>query len=527
MSLLRDVRFALRTLLRRPGFTAAAAVTLALGIGANTAIFSAVRVALIRPLPYPEPERLAMIWELSPREQPNVVNSGNFLAWQERNRSFDSMAAYAITRANLAGQGAPERVRFGIFTTDLLRTLGVSPLRGRDVEAGDSLPGGQGVVLLSEGYWRRRFGADPEVIGRGLTLNGKAVTVVGVAPRLTLPRSLDESTDVDVWSPLPISERTRTAGGRWLQVVGRLRDGVAREQAGAELETLMAELQRERPDVNARWGVSVAAFHADLVKDVRGALLALMGAVGLLLLIACVNVAGLMLAQALAREREIAVRSALGAGAGRLARQLLTESLVLAALGTGLGLPLGSWMLRGLLALLPGELPLVGEASLDSSVLAFTLAAAVLSAIGFGLVPALRVARPNLVEALKEGGHTSGAGRRRRSLRDALVVAEVAIALVLLVGAGLTVRSFQRLSGVDPGFDPHSALTLQVSLPSASYSDGASQTRYFEQALDQLAALPGAESAGVISWRPLGTGSRTSYWPLDRPTPPPGEELVA
>jgi len=527
MSLLRDVRFALRTLLRRPGFTAAAAVTLALGIGANTAIFSAVRVALIRPLPYPEPERLAMIWELSPRQEPNVVNSGNFLAWQERNRSFDSMAAYAITRANLAGQGAPERVRFGIFTTDLLRTLGVSPLHGRDVEAGDSLPGGQGVVLLSEGYWRRRFGADPEVIGRGLTLNGKAVTVVGVAPRLTLPRSLDESTDVDVWSPLPISERTRTAGGRWLQVVGRLRDGVALEQAGAELETLMAELQRERPDVNARWGVSVAAFHADLVKDVRGALLALMGAVGLLLLIACVNVAGLMLAQALAREREIAVRSALGAGAGRLARQLLTESLVLAALGTGLGLPLGSWMLRGLLALLPGELPLVGEASLDSSVLAFTLAAAVLSAIGFGLVPALRVARPNLVEALKEGGHTSGAGRRRRSLRDALVVAEVAIALVLLVGAGLTVRSFQRLSGVNPGFDPNGALTLQVSLPSASYSDGASQTRYFERALDQLAALPGAESAGVISWRPLGTGSRTSYWPLDRPTPPPGEELVA
>ena len=296
MSLLRDVRFALRTLLRRPGFTAAAAVTLALGIGANTAIFSAVRVALIRPLPYPEPERLAMVWELSPREQPNVVNAGNFLAWEERNRSFESMGAYAITRANLAGHGAPERVRYGIITTDFLRTLGVRPLLGRSVELADSQPGGEGVVLLSEGYWRRRLGADPEVIGRGLTLNGRAVTVVGVAPRLTLPRSLDESTDVDVWTPLQLTEQLRAQGGRWLQVVGRLRDGVALEQAGAELETLMAELERERPAVNARWGVTVAAFHADMVKDVRGALLALMGAVGLLLLIACVNVAGLMLA---------------------------------------------------------------------------------------------------------------------------------------------------------------------------------------------------------------------------------------
>ena len=527
MSMLQDTRLAWRALWRRPGFTAAAAATLALGIGANTAIFSAVRATLIRPLPYPEPERLAMIWEGSPRGEPNVVNAANFLAWEERSRSFESMGAYAIARGNLVGHGTPERVRYGIVTAEFLRTLGIGPVLGRDLEAADSQPGEQMVTLLSEGFWRRRFAADPEVIGRGFTLNGRAATVVGVWPRLTLPRSLDESTDVDVWTPLPITEQVRTAGGRWLQVVGRLRKGMALEQAQAEMATVMAELERERPDVNGGWGVRVAAFHSDLVKDVRGALLALMGAVGLLLLMACVNVAGLMLAQALAREREIAVRSALGAGAGRLVRQLLTESLVLATLGTALGLPLGSWMLRGLLALLPGELPLVGEARLDGGVLAFTLATAVASAIGFGLVPALRVVRPDLVEALKEGGHAAGAGRRRRSLRDALVVAEVAIALVLLVGAGLTVRSFHRLSGVDPGFDPRGALTLQVSLRSARYPDDASRNRYFAQALERLAALPGVESAGGISWRPLGTGSRTDFWPLDRPKPQPGEEPVA
>jgi len=527
MSLLRDIRFALRTLSRRPGFTAAAAVTLALGIGANTAIFSAVRVALIRPLPYPEPERLAMIWEIRPGKEPNVVNPGNFLAWEERNRSFSSMGGYAITRGNLAGHGVPERVRYGILTTEFPRTLGVNPLLGRDVEAADSRPGEAGVVWLSEGYWRRRFGADPEVIGRGLSLNDREVSVVGVLPRLTLQRSIDESTDVDVWKPLRVTEETRTRGGRWLQVVGRLRDGVGLEQAQAEMTTLMAELERERPEDNARWGASVAAFHADLVKDVRGALLALLGAVGLLLLIACVNVAGLMLAQALAREREIAVRSALGAGAGRLVRALLTESLVLTALGTGLGLLLGSWGLQGLLALLPGEVPLVAEARLDGGVLAFTLAAAVLSAIGFGLVPAFRVARPNIVEALKEGGHTAGAGRRRRGLRDALVVAEVATALVLLVGAGLALRSFHRLSGVDTGFEPHDALTLQVSLPSARYEDGASKTRYLGEALDRLAALPGVESTGAISWRPLNAADSTSFWPLDRPKPESGEAPVA
>jgi len=524
--MLGDLRFACRSLWRRPGFTIATVVTLALGIGASAAIFSAVRAALIRPLPYPEPERLAMIWEHSPRGENNVVNPGNFLAWEERCLSFESMGAYAIARANLAGHAEPDRVRYGIITTGFLGTLGVRPVLGRDLEPADSQPGGGAVVLLSEGYWRRRFGAAPGVIGSGLLLNGAPVTVVGVVPRLTLPRSLDESTDVDVWTPLPITEETRHSGGRWLQVIGRLRPGATLQGAQAELDTVMAGLEREHPDLDARWGVVVAAFHTDLVKDVRGALVALMGAVILLMAIACVNVSGLMLAQALGREREVAVRSALGATGGRLVRQLLTESALLMGLGTAVGLALGGWLLRGLLALLPREVPLVGEARLDAGVLAFMLAVAAVSVVGFGLAPALQAARPNLVAALKEGGRTAGSGRRHR-LRDALAVAEVALALVLLVGAGLTVHSFYRLSGVQPGFQPTDALTLQVSLPSVGYPDDASRQRYFDEALLRLSALPGVESAGAISWRPLATGSRTDFWPLDRPKPQPGDERVA
>jgi predicted permease len=293
------------------------------------------------------------------------------------------------------------------------------------------------------------------------------------------------------------------------------------------MSSLMAKLERERPTDNRGWGVRVAAFRADLVRDVRAALLVLLAGSGLLLVIACVNVAGLMFAQALSREREMAMRSALGAGAWRLGRQLLCESLVLALAGSAVGLVLGRWLLRGVLGLLPAERALVGEAGLDGIVLLFTLGVALASGLGFGMVPALRATRPNLVEALKEGGPTASLSRRRRRLQDALVLTEVAVAVVLLVGAGLTVRSFHRLSSVDPGFESESALTLQVTLPSSTYPDPARRGRYFQQALGRLAALPGVEHAGAITWRPLGMGSRTDYWPLDRPRPQAGEELIA
>ena len=517
----QDVRFAARTLVRRPGFAAVAVLTLAIGIAANSAIFSLVESLLLRPLPFRDPERLALVWERNvPRSRErNVVGPYNFLRWRERTRAFEAMAAFAPWRVNVTGEGEPERVETGAVTGDLFALLGVGAIHGRPLLASDSEPGAPDVVVLSEGYWRRRFGGDPAAVGRRIVVGGEPATVVGV-----VAQSFRIPPKAEMWLPLEVDAEMRAARGRWMAVIGRLRPGVTIAQAQDEMERIGAGLVQENPDFNTGWSVDVRPLHADMVRDIRPALVVLMGAVGLLLLLGCVNVANLLLARAVSREREIAIRTALGAGAFRLVRQLLTESLLLSVAGGALGLLLGQWMLQGLAAMLPAEIPLIVPIELTARVAGFALGLSVVSAAFFGLAPALSLSRPALVPALKEGGAVRGTGTRRLRLKNSLVVAEVALSLLLAAGAGLFVRSFHRLSTVDPGFDPQGVVTLQLDLPRLRYPEGPSHARFFTEAVERLRAIPGVRAAGGISWMPLGLGTGHSFRPLDRPEPPPGQE---
>jgi putative ABC transport system permease protein len=520
----QDLRYAVRMLLRSPGFSFVVVATLALGIGANTAIFSLVEAMLLRPLPFSRPDRLLMIWERNYKREGserNVVGPSNFVRWSERSGSFESLAGYAPYDTNLTGSGTPERLRAGAVTANLFSTLGINAAIGRAFLPDESRPGAPDVVLLSEGLWKRRFGANPAIVGQTIVLNSEVRTVVGV-----LPPTLQLPSAADVWVPLTIDERFRTWSGRWMQVVGRLKDGVSVEQARSELDAIAKRLEEETPDFNAGWGVTVAPLHRDLVTDVRPALLVLMGAVGLVLLIACANVANLLLARAAVRERELAIRASLGASASRLARQLITESIVLAAIGGAIGLLFASWSLDGLLAIAPDAMPSLGPVGLDIKTLFFTAGLSVASALVFGLVPAFHISRPALRESLAEGARTAGASPNRQLLRDGVAVAQVALALVLLVGAGLLVKSFWRLTHVDPGFKDD-VLSFQLSLPGAKYREAASQTRFYTRAIERIQSLPNVKSAGAMSWRPFGMGSATSFALPDRATPRPGEEPVA
>ena len=520
-ALAQDLRYAARTLVRRPGFSVLAVLTLAIGIAANGAIFSLVESLLLRPLPFRDPERLALVWERNiPRGRDrNVVGPYNFLRWRERTQSFEALAAFSPWRVNVTGEGEPERVEMGATTGDLFAVVGVGALHGRPLLAGDSEPGAPDVVVLSEGYWRRRFGGDPGAVGRTIMVGGRPATIVGV-----IAQSFRIPPKAEMWVPLTLSAEMRAARGRWMTVIGRLRPGVTIAQAQDEMERIFAGLVQENPDFNTGWSVNVRPLHADLVRDIRPALMVLMGAVALLLLLGCVNVANLLLARAVSREREIAIRTALGAGAFRLIRQLLTESLLLAAAGGALGLVLGQWMLQGLVAMLPAEIPTIVPIELTARIAGFAVGLSVLSAFLFGLVPALSLSRPALVPALKEGGAVRGTGTRRLRLKNSLVVAEVALSLLLAAGAGLFVRSFHRLSTVDPGFAPRGVLTLQLDLPRLSYPDGSSHSRFFTEATHRLRAIPGVRAAGGISWMPLGLGTGHSFRPLDRSEPPPGQE---
>jgi putative ABC transport system permease protein len=525
-----DMSYGLRMLRKSPGFTLIAVLLLALGIGATTAIFSVVNGVLLKPLPFEEPESLVMIWEHAYKRdrERNVVGPFNFLRWRERAKSFSSMSAFVAWAANLAeDEGEPERVGIGHVSADLFATLGVSAARGRVFTPEDGIPGNDNVVVLGDGLWKRRFGADPGVMGKTVRVDGTEMTIVGVLPPGIEFSAAQAGGSVQIWHPIAFTNEHREFQGRYLTIMARLAPGVNLQQAQDEMKRIAADLEKEN-EFDAGWSANVFPMKPELVRDVRSSILVLFAAVGAVLLIACANVGNLLLSRAVSRERELSVRAAMGAGRIRILRQLLIESLLLAALGGALGLGLAEVFRRALVAALPAEIPAFVSIGLDGRVLAFTLAMSVATSLLFGLLPALQVSRLDLVEPLKEGAR-GGASAPRRRLKNALVAVEIALAVVLLVATGLLVRSFRTLSQVNPGFQPSGLTAVQINLAGPRYETEEAQIAFFERVLANVRELPGVESVGAISWLPLGSGmgSATSYRVPDKPDPPPGEERVA
>ena len=523
---LQDVRYAVRTLLKSLGFAAVAVLALALGIGANTAIFSVVKAVLLSPLPYPEPERLVWVRESNPGADipDEPASAPNYNDWRTQVRSFDGLAAYANTALTLTdgGGGEPERIPAVSTSANFFQVVGVAPALGRGFLPEEETAGKNRVVVLSHGLWQRRFGASPQALGQTITLGGNAYTVVGVAPA-DFKSPVRGPKAPEMWVPIAFNFNQNVRRSDYLNVIGRLRAGATIGQAQAELAGVAARLEQEYPATNAGWTVTTQPLHERVVGNVRQALWVLMGVVGFLLLIACANVANLLLARAAARRQELAVRSALGAGRGRLVRQLLTESLLLGIAGGGLGLILAAWGVELLVALSPGNIPRLEEAGLDARVLAFTFGVSVLTGVVFGLLPALSASKTDLAESLKEGGSrgpTAGQGARR--LRSSLVIAEIAITAVLLACAGLMIRSFNAIQSVDPGFRPERVLTFEFSLPSAKYKDEPQIAAFYEQLTARAAALPGVERAALVDSLPLGGGADVLSFVIEgRPELPP------
>ncbi|HEY7544694.1 MAG TPA: ABC transporter permease [Blastocatellia bacterium] len=503
-----DLRYAVRQLLKKPGFAATAILTLALGIGANAAIFSVVNSVLLRRLPFKDPERLVMVWETIPSIglSENTPAPANFLGWREESQSFESMAALGPSFTNLTGGGEPEKIDSVRVSAELFPLLGVEPLVGRWFLPEEDRPGNNRVVVISHSLWQRRFVAARDIIGKNITLNDNAYTVVGVMPaHFRIP--VIES---ELWIPMAFGPDARTELSRNLFVLARLKSGVTHEQAQSELSA-MAELWQKDSQGKFRFGINIVPLQEQLTGRIRLALIVLLAATAFVILIACANVANLLLARASARQKEVAIRIALGATRWRLARQLLTESLLLAALGGIVGLLLAAWSMSLLASAMPESLAQAKEAAIDTKVAGFTFAVSLITGVIFGLVPALQSTRPNLNETLKEGGRDSSAVARKWT-RNALVISEVAMALILLVGAGLLMRSFLRLSNVDMGFRPENLLAMQIQLSSSKYRDQSKRTAFFDQLLDRVRALPGVESAAVISGLPVSwTGGGSTF----------------
>ncbi len=497
----QDIRFGFRTLLRSPATSAVALFTLALGIGANTAIFSVVNGVLLEPLPYPDPDALVVIAESNPGLGfPRFSASPpNFDDWRHQNQVFTSMAALSPGRFNLTGGERPEAVTGAQVTPDYFRVFGVQPALGRGFLPQEGLPSGPKVAVLSDGLWRRRFGSDPGILHRQILVNGESYSVIGVMP----PGFEVRSQQSQIWMPLPWTFKPESRGGHFLGVYARMKDGVSLEKARAEMKTIAARLESQYPDSNHGWTTEVRRLHDALVEGVRPALVLLLAAVAFVLLIACANVANLLLARLASREREIAVRTALGAGRARLVRQMLTESLVLFLVGGILGLILAAWATRVMVALYGEGLPRRQVIGLDGRVLLFTLLVSLVTGLVFGLVPALSATSGGLFGALKEGGRAVAGGARGRLLRNFLVLGEVAVALVLLVGAGLLLRSFARLRAVDPGFRPEGVLTAELTLPDQKYAQPERQIAFTRELLDRLRAIPGVQSADTVFPLPL------------------------
>ncbi len=535
----QDLRFGARMLLRKPGFTLIAIITLALGIGANSAIFSVVNSVLLRELPYREPQRLVMVWSDRPLQQAQTgwrefpFAAADFRDLRDQNQSFEQMAAFGAQPLNITGSGEPELLGGVCASANLFALLGVEARHGRVFLPEEDQPGNNRVVVLSDGLWQRRFGSDPKIIGQTISLDNEPYTVIGVAPpgfqfppNDSLPAAYQFPREVNFYTPLALTrEQWNNRGPAYLTAIARLKSQTGFEQAQAELVGIAERLARQYPESNRNESVRLVAIQQQVVGKIQTALLALLSAVGFVLLIACVNVANLLLARAAARQKEMAIRAALGAGRWRMIRQLLTESLLLAVAAGALGLLLAVWSVDLLRTIVPDNFPRAAEIGVDARVFGFTLVVSLLTGVIFGLIPALRGSRTDLNEPLKEAGRSSGGSSRNR-LGGLLVVSEVALALLLLAGAGLMLRSFIRLMSVDPGFDPQNVLTVAIGLPQSKYRPP-QRAAFFQQLLERLRALPGVRSVGAV-FPPLGAGEAGAGFSIEgRPPAAPGEPRLA
>jgi putative ABC transport system permease protein len=529
-----DMRVSFRSLAKRPGFALLVVLTLALGIGAPVAIFSLVSGVMLRPLPYEDPDRVVMVWERPPRYERFAVSPANFLDWKEQNQVFEDMAATMRATVNLTGSGEPERLRGHRVSASFFSILGVQPALGRTFLPEEDQPDGERVLILSHGLWQRRFGSDPSVVGRTVSLDREPYTVIGVMPRGFRDFSNIFSTEeVKLWLPYPFaSDPSTVRDARRLVVVARLKPGVSLARAQGEMDLIAQRLVETYPEAfwrapesDENWGVRVAPLQQELVYQVRGSLLVLLGAVAFVLLIACVNVANLFLVRVAERRNEIAIRAAIGAGRGRLVWHVLKESALLTVLGGAGGLLLAHWSVKLLVALSPVDVPRLDQVGIDGRVLGFTLLIAVVTVLAVGLTPALRASKPRLTESLKEGGARAGTGLGRRRGREVLVVAEIALALVLLIGAGLMVNTLLRLQAVDLGFNPDDVLMTRVYLPRTKYAEATGltergytvwtvrpeHTAFVQDVLRRMNALPEVESAAAINYPPA-SGQGWGLW---------------
>jgi predicted permease len=515
--LLQDVRYAIRMLRNSPAFSAIAILTLALGIGANTALFSVVNGVLLNPLSYPQPAQLVAIYGTTPGYDHAPINYPNFLDWQRDARSFSSMAIYHNADYNYIGTSQAERVRGYLVSADFFRTLGVNPVLGRTFRVDDDQIGAAPVVILGGGFWSEKFGSAPDIVGKSLTLNGTSYTVIGVVPAsfTFYGQDRDVYTPIGQWDDVSFRDRGVDVSAHG---IARMRPGVTLAQASSEMDAIAENLAKAYPEVDKSVGITLVSMKDDIVGSVQPFLLVLLAAVGFLLLIACANVANLLLARAMGRTREFAIRSALGASSGRVIRQLLTESVLLAGVGGALGLALAEWGTKAVLEILPGAVPRAAEVSLDSRVLIFTLALSLLSGIVFGLAPALKSSRVNVQEMLKASGR--GVSAARHKLQGAFVACEVALALVLLVGAGLMVRSLAALWRVDPGFEPSHAITFTLSMHATSATTSAETRACLRQFDEKMRTIPEVRAVSVtLGSRPMIHNSTELFWIDGQPKP--------
>jgi len=535
-NLIPDLRVAFRMLRKKPAFAIAALLNLALGIGVNTAIFSVVNAVLLQPLPYTEPSQLVFVWDTPGDKAEKLtypVSSPNFRDWQENNNVFSSMSAYSFDYFNLVGQDKPERLFAAYVSPNFLTTLGVTPALGRSFSSSEEQ---SSEVIVSNSLWKRRFASNAQLVGQPLTINGRAYTVIGVLPpEFQIPRQVSLGVvamdDVDLLVPISVLASTEPAtvnerGRHFLTAVGRLKPGTGIEQAGSAMTAIASGLSQRYPEANANFTVHLVPVHEQITGSIRPALLLLLGAVGLVLLIACSNVANLLLARYAGRQKEFAIRAALGARAGRLLQQLFTESLLLGLIGGGLGLLLAVAATRALVASNLSDIPRILETGVDARVLGFTLLISLLTSVLFALAPTLQYIRPNLNKTLKDGERSASTAPLSRRLRSVLVVTEMALALMLLVGAGLLIRSFSRILAVDMGFNPRNVLTAEMFLPPDKYSTPAQFISFHSSLMERLKNEAGVESAATVNILPLKGTRAVSIGVEGQPEPPPGQEVL-